>query len=35
MRIVSVLLLVLVSGALQGCFPVVARGCGRGCADGE
>ncbi len=30
MRIVSVLLLVLVSGALQGCFPVVAAGAGAG-----
>jgi len=30
MRIVSVLLLVLVSGALQGCFPVVAAGVGAG-----
>ena len=30
MRIVSLLLLVVVSGALQGCFPVVAAGVGTG-----
>src|SRR5665811_2285212 len=30
MRVVSLLLLVLVSGSLQGCFPVVAVGVGAG-----
>src|SRR4030067_618150 len=30
MRIVSLLLIVLVSGSLQGCFPVVAAGVGTG-----
>lgn len=30
MRIISLLLLVLVSGSLQGCFPVVAAGVGTG-----